>query len=201
MIYLDRTALKAKAKEQISGNIGILFGAAAIIFAITSAVGIVSPIFSFSLVMIFLNLTKGEKPKVTDVFNGFNYFLKAFGLYFMMGLFAVLWTLLFIIPGIVKSLSYSMAPYIMAENPDIGIFDAIKQSRTMMHGHKWEYFVLGLSFILWHLLGVVTIGIAYIYVYPYICATNANFYNSIKGTANEATEADGDVAKEIGLEF
>ena len=91
-----------------------------------------------------------------------------------------MWTLLFIVPGIIKSISYSAAPYIMAENPTISAMDALDESKRIMDGHKMDYFVLTLSFIPWMLLGVLTLGIALIYAVPYMDMTLTNFYLSIK---------------------
>lgn len=88
-----------------------------------------------------------------------------------------LWTLLLVIPGIVKGYEYRMIPYILAENPGIDQRRAFELSRIMMTGQKWNAFVLDLSFFLWYLLGAVTCGLASIfYVNPYIAATNAELY-------------------------
>jgi uncharacterized membrane protein len=98
----------------------------------------------------------------------------------MIVIFITLWTLLLIIPGIIAALRYSQAVFIMVENPDKGIFQCIRESKEIMDGHLWEYFVLNLSFILWILLAGVTCGLAYIYVYPYLTVTLANYYIQIK---------------------
>ena len=87
--------------------------------------------------------------------------------------------MLFIIPGIVKAISYSQAMMIVADNPRISARDAINSSISIMEGHKKEYFILMISFIGWLLLGIVTLGIAMIWVIPYIVATEVNFYNEI----------------------
>lgn len=100
---------------------------------------------------------------------------------FLMHLFQFLWTLLLIVPGIIKHYSYRMVPYILAENPDLPAREIIDQSRQMMDGHKWEAFVLDLSFILWWLLGTMTCGIAGIFwCAPYVFQTNAEYYLSLK---------------------
>ena len=100
-----------------------------------------------------------------------------------MSLFTYLWALLFFIPGIVKALSYSMAPYILAENKGKSALECINESKEMTKGHKMELFVLGLSFIGWGLLCGITFGIAAIWVAPYMQATMANVYNSLKPVA------------------
>ena len=104
---------------------------------------------------------------------------------FMQNLYIFLWTLLLVIPGIVKSYSYRMVPYILAEQPDINYRDAIRISREMMDGEKMNTFVLDLSFILWGLLGAVTCGLGVVfYVKPYVEATNAELYVTLRNKWN-----------------
>ena len=93
-----------------------------------------------------------------------------------------LWTLLFIIPGIIKSYEYRMIPFILGDNPEISSADAFRQTKELMTGNKWHSFLLDLSFIGWMLLAVITCNIAGIfYVYPYIYATEAQLYLTLKG--------------------
>lgn len=199
---MNREQLKTMAKQQIKGNIGILFLIMLIISLISGVAGavlslvpggsviasvIITPAFSLSLVTVYLNLAKGKKPEVADTFEGFKDFWSAFKVTFLVGLYTFLWTLLFIIPGIIKAYSYSMSLYILAENKGKPAKECIKESMLMMDGHKMEFFVLELSFILWHLLGIITLGIAYIWIVPYISATTINFYNSIRPIVVEAT--------------
>ena len=180
--YLDRRYLKEKAKKQIKGNIGILFVIALLtgIIASTGLGAILVPGLSLSLCMIYLNMAKGEKVSVGDMFNGIKYLGKAWWLNIITVFFISLWTCLFYIPGIVKSFAYSMAPYILADNPNLTARQALRESKKITQGHKLDLFVLQLSFLGWHLLGAVTFGIAYIWIIPYINATTVNFYNSIK---------------------
>ncbi len=112
---------------------------------------------------------------------GFHPYGRTVGAMFLRGLFLFLWGLLFIIPGIIKSYSYRMVPYILAEDPNISGKDAITLSRQMMDGQKWNTFVLDLSFIGWYLLSVLTLGILGIfYVKPYKCSTDAELYQTLK---------------------
>lgn len=90
--------------------------------------------------------------------------------------FIFLWSLLLIIPGIVKSYAYSMVPYILADNPNIGVKKAIALSNEMTRGHKFDMFVLDLSFIGWYLLGILALGIGVLFVMPYENATKAELY-------------------------
>lgn len=209
---MTRTELKSLAREQIKGNIGMLFLISLVIALITGAVEavglcvpfaslaasiVVTPGFVLSNILIYLNLTKGRKPMYEDAFAGFKDFWTAFKATFLTGFFTFLWMLLFVIPGYVKAISYSQTMYVVAENPGMSALDAIEESKRIMRGHKMEYFVLLLSFIGWIFLGLLTFGILYIWIIPYVSATQANFYNSIKPRPpvppvieGEAAEAD-----------
>lgn len=104
---------------------------------------------------------------------------------FFKDLYTILWSLLFIIPGVIKSYEYRMIPYILADNPDVTKEDAFGMSRQMMYGNKWKVFVLDLSFIGWHMLSLMTCGAAEIfYVQPYVEATNAALYESLRYSNN-----------------
>jgi len=97
--------------------------------------------------------------------------------------FIFLWSLLLIIPGIIKSYAYRMVPYILADNPNIGAEKAIELSNEMTRGHKFDIFVLDLSFIGWYLLGTLALGIGVFLVMPYDNATNAELYLVLRNDA------------------
>lgn len=192
---MDRTEFKAKAKEQIRGKIGILFVITLIIGVISAVANfvlifipmgglvasiIITPAFTLSITRVYLNLVAGKTPEAKDAFTGFDDFWAAFKVNFLVGLFTFLWSLLFVIPGIVKALSYSMSMYILAENKGKAALECINESKAMTDGHKMDLFVLGLSFMGWLLLCGITFGIAYIWVGPYMQATIANVYESLK---------------------
>lgn len=100
---------------------------------------------------------------------------------FFRVLYVFLWSLLFVIPGIVKSYEYQMIPYILAENPDIQMEDAFAQSKSMMYSNKWKVFILDLSFIGWYILNGCTLGILGVfYLNPYVEQTNAALYQTLK---------------------
>ena len=103
-------------------------------------------------------------------------YMNVVGIMFLRDLFTFLWTLVFIIPGIVKSYEYRMIPYILAENPTISRQRAFELSREMTMGHKWDMFVLDLSFLLWYLGGALLCGIGTLFVNPYPAATEAELY-------------------------
>lgn len=188
---MDRLELKNAAKTQIRGNIGVYFVCTLITFAISGALecipkvgGIIALIFAAPITLGFtflaLDMTHNKKIHVKRLFESFNDFERSLILYLLVGIFTFLWSLLLIVPGIIKAISYSMSFYILAENPEITAKEALERSKMMMEGHKKEFFILMLSFILWDLLGAITCGIAFIYVAPYQSATFANYYNKIK---------------------
>jgi hypothetical protein len=108
-------------------------------------------------------------------FDGQNY-MAIVKTMFVTGILIFLWTLLLIIPGIIKSYAYRMVPYILADNPNMGVREAISLSNEMTMGHKFDMFVLDLSFIGWYLLGTLALGIGVLFVMPYENATNAELY-------------------------
>ena len=173
---MTRVELKNMAKEQIQGKIGILF----LIFLIIAIIGagsaliVIMPAFNISLCMIFLGLTKNEDISVGDAFKGFNITGKAVWLNIITNFFVFLWSLLLVIPGIIKIFSYAAAPFILADNPELTAREALSESKRIMDGHKFDLFVLQLSFFWWYILSAITFGIAYIYVVPYFQATMAN---------------------------
>ena len=192
---MDRKQLKAQAKEQIKGKLGILIAVTLIIGAITAAASflsslipgvgmivslIVTPAFALSTVRIYLMVVRGGTPEIKDAFNGFDDFFSAFKVTLLAGLYTFLWSLLFIIPGIIKGYSYSMALYVLADNKGKSARECIAESKAMMEGHKMELFVLDLSFIGWYLLCSLTCGLAFLYVAPLLNATHANVYETIK---------------------
>lgn len=131
----------------------------------------------------FLHLIRRNSATELDVFEYFSSFSK-FGksvLYnVLITVYVFLWCLLFIIPGIVKSIAYAMTPYILQDHPEYGVNQAIDESVQMMQGHKWEFFLLQLSFLGWGILCIFTFGIGLIWLVPYIQATNTHFYEKRK---------------------
>jgi len=136
--------------------------------------------------------------KVEDLFFGFNNFVQAFVLELINGIFIFLWSLLLIIPGIIKMLAYSMSFFILNENPEISFSDARKKSIEMMDGYKWRLFCLYFSFIGWILLGILTLGILFFWVSPYMQVAKAEFYENIKierGLKDDTPKTEGKQAQ------
>ena len=104
-------------------------------------------------------------------------------------IFQFLWFLLLIIPGVVMSYAYAMTPYLAADHPELGAKETIDLSRNMMKGHKWELFVLDLSFLGWIILSVLTLGILEVfYTGPYMASTHAAFYKELCGQTSAPTD-------------
>ena len=134
---------------------------------------------TFGLTRYFMKASRDKTPTIENLFDGFKDFAGNFSLSFMSGLFLFLWSLLFIVPGIIKSYSYSMAFYIKHDHPEYGWKQCIDESRRMMDGHKADLFCLHLSFIGWALLCLLTAGIGFLWLAPYMEAATANFYDAL----------------------
>jgi len=184
--------MKQLAKQKLHGNWGmaviVVFVAGLISAVASSAFGILELVISGPLTVglcgFFLAFLRDEKPEFEKLFKGFNNFATNFIVGLLVYLFTFLWSLLFIIPGIIASYAYSMTFFIQHDNPEMAETDAIKASKEMMKGHKWELFVLDLSFIGWYLLGILTFGILFLFVTPYHNAARAAFYENLLSQQN-----------------
>lgn len=121
-----------------------------------------------------------QSPELSDLFSQFHRLGDGFCLALLEGIYVFLWSLLFVIPGIIASLSYAMAPFIMAENPHMTASEAITASKQLMDGNKTRLFCLEWSFIGWAILCVLTLGIGNLFLSPYTSAAKAAFYRSIQ---------------------
>jgi uncharacterized membrane protein len=122
-----------------------------------------------------------DRPKIETIFSRFSYFGNALLLRLLMFIKIFLWTLLLIVPGIVASFRYALAPYLMAEHPDLTPTEAVEQSKQLMQGNKARLFWLKLSFIGWYLLSALTMGIGWVFLAPYPKAAEAAFYLELTG--------------------
>lgn len=130
-----------------------------------------------------LKLHDGEHADIKDLFSEFNRFADGFILSLLRMIYIFLWTLLFIIPGLVALYKYAMAPFILLENPGMKPNDAITASKEMMDGHKGELFWLGWTFLGWSLLSALTLGIGNFWLNPYMNASYAAFYRDLSPRA------------------
>ncbi len=180
-LNIDTDTLQALAQlpTWLANILRMVLSVAAIMALLGIAVGGTAELGRCSF---FLAQHDGEKPRFSTLFSYFRYhFGGGFALRLLTSLFTALWTLLFVIPGIVKAYSYAMAPYIMAEHPEWGALECITKSRELMHGHKFDLFLLNLSFLGWRLLCLLTLGLGNIVLEPYVQASYAAFYRDISG--------------------
>lgn len=152
--------------------------------------GIIAALITTGISFTFLDWLRKPELRIQPFKNAFQvfskkYFLRVVLIYIIVSIFTFLWTLLFIIPGIIKGYSYSQAYFIYkdrmehSEGEKPSALDCITESRRLMDGHKWEYFILQLSFIGWELLSLLTLGIGFLWLNPYKNATYAAFYDNL----------------------
>lgn len=145
---------------------------------------ILSGPLQLGFVIVIMKVLKDEVVDVSNVFDGFKDFMSSFLLYLLNTIFVTLWSLLFVIPGIIASYSYSMSYYILKDNPGMDANEARKASIEMMKGHKWQLFCLEFSFIGWIILSILTFGILTLWVGPYMETAKAAFYEELKVNQN-----------------
>lgn len=203
----ENAVLMRMARESLKGKWGLAVGGffvymlISMVISFIPVVGSIASIFitgPFMLGIIFFSLaiSRNQEAKVGQIFDGFNHFGKALGAYWLIVLFTLLWSLLLIIPGIIAAFSYSMTFYIIADNPSIRAMEAIDQSKKMMQGYKWKLFFLQLRFFGWALLCVLTLGIGFLWLLPYMQVSLAKFYDDLKGEQTILTEAPISVAEQ-----
>lgn len=208
---LNASALKTEAKARMQGYWSSLI-IAAVVVVISSALSsitrteyiylngqyiqtttttafsalyalLVAPVVSVGVSKFFLNFATNREYGVDDIKYAFsNYGQVLLGMLWQR-LFIFLWSLLFVIPGIIKAISYSMTKYILAENPNVGFKEAIKISMVLTDGRKSEVFGVAVSFIGWFILSAMTLGILNLYVAPFFETTMAQVYEQLKGDA------------------
>ena len=127
-----------------------------------------------------LSLVDGKPATFADLFSEFGRFGTAFVMQLLRGIFTVLWSLLFVIPGIYAAYGYAMTPYILLEHPEMTAGQAIKASKELMYGNRWRLFCLEISFFGWALLSGLTFGIGLLWLVPYMETSFAAFYREIR---------------------
>lgn len=146
--------------------------------------------FAFSFAYIARNIYHGYglEPKIENLFDGFKDFSKAFILNLLQTIYVTLWSLLFVIPGIVKGIAYSMSCFIAIDNKEMTANECIRESQRIMNGHKMEFFSLMLSYIGWLILCALTLGILSLWVVPRIQEASYLFYLDITGKGLESEQ-------------
>lgn len=188
---MENLVLMQQARESLKGNWALAIGTFVVYGLITSAVGsleapysmvslLVGGPFALGLASFSLNLSREGDARLEQIFLGFNRFPTALGAYLLMLLYITLWALLLIIPGIIAGLSYSMTFYILSDNTEIRAEEALRISKKMMDGYKLKLFYLWLRFFGLSLLCILTLGIGFLWLIPFIHVSMAKFYDDIK---------------------
>lgn len=207
---ISRSEIKTMAKEQLRGNWGIailtflIYGiiisssgfekaidripfmdsSLATYYGLSISINIIALLLgglvSVGISKFSLNLVRRENASLGDLFSHFNIYLKTLGLYLLMGIAVAIGLILFIVPGVILSLMFSQAYYILSEDNEKSITQCLEESANLMKGYKWDYFVLELSFIGWWIVIFITCGIGALWVVPYQGITEANYYMKLK---------------------
>ena len=190
----ERAVIKAQARANFSAQYGVVLGAYVVyvvlvwaVSGITAGLGalLLMPPLMVGYSWFSLSIFRGYRGDISAMLSsGFNNYARNLGGILWMELFIILWSMLLVIPGIIKAIAYSMTPYILADTRNVSATDALKLSMRMTNGHKGKVFMLGLSFIGWLILSAFTGGILYIfYVGPYISTSFAGMYEELKNNA------------------
>lgn len=192
---MNRVELKENAKKQLKGKYTDAIILMTLMYLISWGATLISGIFGvlapiiviilngllgFGYTSYFLKVSRGENVTYKELFAKTDLLIPYILITLLVGVFTFLWSLLFIIPGIIASIEYSMVYFIALDNPELSAKEVLKKSIQMMHGHKFDYFILGLSFFGWIFLGAFTFGLLYLWLTPYMSVTFANFYNKLK---------------------
>lgn len=199
---MNRIEIKEKAKELVKENfknfwkgylivmaisflcsfaIELLFDRGSTIYnCLTLVASFFTSTLSVGFYLYMLKMVRGEDFAKEDIFKYVGNILPIVAISILTMVFVLLWSILLIIPGIIAALSYSMVLYIYADNSSLTPMDYLNQSKEMMQGYKWDYFVFVLSFIGWILLCGITLGIALIWVVPYVSFAETIYYDELK---------------------
>lgn len=178
------------ARESLSGKWGQAIGTFLLYMVIVGALSatsitsvaslIVSGPFALGMAGFTLSLSRGLDARLEQMFDGFKLFGNALVTYLLMFLYVLLWMLCLIVPGIIAAMSYSMAFFILADEPSLKPREVLDRSKRMMDGYKLKLFYLYMRFFLLSLLCILTLGIGFLWLIPYAYVTFAKFYDDIK---------------------
>ncbi|MGI6573647.1 MAG: DUF975 family protein [Fermentimonas sp.] len=192
-MMIENVVLMRMAKESLKGKWGLAVGTFLVYILLSMAASII-PVagtllvggpLALGLALFVLSVSRGQEAEIEQLFKGFERFAVAFVAMLLITLFVSLGFMLLIVPGIILSIAYSMTFYILIDNPNFTSVEAMKKSRELMYGFKWKFFCLCLRFIGWLLLCVITLGIALLWVVPYMHVSFAKFYDALLTNKNE----------------
>ena len=148
-------------------------------YLLITALGIMNLMIGIGYASFCLNAARGAAAGFGALFDGFTNFFRLLWLGVVTGVFLFLWSLLLVVPGIIAAYRYSMAFFIQLDHPDKGALQCLRESREMTRGHKWQLFVLDLSFLGWMLLGMIPF--VSVFTDPYMTITRAQYYRVLSG--------------------
>jgi uncharacterized membrane protein len=196
---LSYTAMKEYALTQLGRNKWDEAVGLCLVYGLISGIASIVPLGSLvvggpltlGMTSYFLLLSRNQNPTFNNLFSGFQNFGNAFLAMLLMTLVILLGFILLIIPGCIFALGLSQTFRVMHDEPQISAVDAMKKSWEIMKGHKGDYFIFNLSFIGWAFLCILTVGIGFLFLIPYINASNAKFYDEITGRGTEEIDSIG----------
>lgn len=191
--------LRAQAWSALSGKWGMAVVATLVYMVICGVISLIPYVSSIAALLVslplaygftimLLNVVRGSDVELNTLGEGFKDYGRILGTMLLSSVYQFLWMLLLIIPGIIKGYSYALTPYLLKNHPELKFNAAIEESMRLMSGNKMRLFLLDLSFIGWFLLGLITFGIAFLWITPYWNTARAAFYEDLMSDLRDAGE-------------
>lgn len=182
--------LRAQAWSALSGKWGMAVVATLVYMVICGVISLIPYVSSIAALLVslplaygftimLLNVVRGRDVELNTLGEGFKDYGRILGTMLLSSVYQFLWMLLLIIPGVIKGYSYALTPYLLKDHPELKFNAAIEESMRLMSGNKMHLFLLDLSFIGWFLLGLITFGIAFLWITPYWNTARAAFYEDL----------------------
>ena len=200
----ENSQLRAEARQALQGK-WPMAAVAALIYSIVagglSAIPFIGGLCSlfiglpvaYGIAIVMFGVFKGKDVDFGVLFEGFQDYSRIFVTKLLQGIYTALWSLLLVVPGVIKYYSYAMTDYILKEEPEMKNNAAIEKSMAMMENNKMKLFLLDLSFIGWALLAIVTFGIGFLFLQPYMQVSRAALYEDLKAQQGGNIEVDVEV--------
>ena len=191
--------LRAQAWSALSGKWGMAVVATLVYMVICGVISLIPYVSSIAALLVslplaygftimLLNVVRGSDVQLETMGEGFKDYGRILGTMLLSSVYQFLWMLLLIVPGIIKGYSYALTPYLLKDHPELKFNAAIEESMRLMSGNKMRLFLLDLSFISWFLLGLITFGIAFLWITPYWNTARAAFYEDLMSDLRNAGE-------------
>jgi len=176
----------SEIESQLNNLLYMVLNTSPLVYVLYIVISIVTGVMQAGFMSYCLKVSRNHETDMRDIFDGFSFFFKVVWLNILMNILISLWSLLFIVPGIIAYYRYSQAIFLLFDNPEMSALDCIRKSKELTMGHKADLFVLDFSFFGWLLLGVFIEILIYapvlsVWLDPYMCITKANYYNMLIG--------------------